>query len=144
VRARHPGRRLFGYFFFAAEEKVTRAPDARGNANGRDCGQQQARSTAPPHPTLSPNDNAVGGEGSESRAPDARGMEKGRAACTIKSEVTGFLTEAGMTSQKQKRDYAGLLPRALRAIRCANVRFPQIAAASFDLPSQSGLRWNDE
>jgi len=33
VRCR--GRRLFGYFFFAGEEKVTRAPDARGKAKGR-------------------------------------------------------------------------------------------------------------
>jgi septal ring factor EnvC (AmiA/AmiB activator) len=30
VRARHPGRRLFGYFFFAVEEKVTRSPQASG------------------------------------------------------------------------------------------------------------------
>jgi len=32
VRCR--GRRLFGYFFFAGEEKMTRAPDARGKAKG--------------------------------------------------------------------------------------------------------------
>jgi hypothetical protein len=34
-------------------------------------------------------------------------------------------------------DYARLLPRALRAIRCANVRFGI-------LPPQPSLRWNDE
>jgi hypothetical protein len=34
-------------------------------------------------------------------------------------------------------DYARLLPRALRAIRYANVR-------SGILPPQSSLRWNDE
>jgi len=33
VRCR--GRRLFGYFFFAGEEKVTRARDARGKGKGR-------------------------------------------------------------------------------------------------------------
>jgi len=31
VRARHRGRRLFGYFFFAVEEKVTRSPRASGS-----------------------------------------------------------------------------------------------------------------
>jgi hypothetical protein len=38
---------------------------------------------------------------------------------------------------KTELDYTRLLPRALRAIRCANVRFGI-------LPTQSRLRWNDE
>ena len=39
--------------------------------------------------------------------------------------------------EEQERDYTRLLPRALRAIRCANVR-------AGILPAQSGLRCNDE
>ena len=39
--------------------------------------------------------------------------------------------------QKKELDYTRLLPRALRAIRCANVRFGI-------LPTQSRLRGNDE
>jgi len=35
LRARHPGRRFFGYFLVAVDKKVTRARDARGKANGR-------------------------------------------------------------------------------------------------------------
>jgi len=42
-----------------------------------------------------------------------------------------------MTSGEQEPDYTRVLPRALRAIRYANVRFSI-------LPSQSSLRWNDE
>jgi hypothetical protein len=32
VRARHRGRHLFGYFFFAVEEKVTRSLQASGSS----------------------------------------------------------------------------------------------------------------
>ena len=44
---------------------------------------------------------------------------------------------AGMTCKTQELDYTRLLPRALRAIRCANVRFGI-------LPAQSRFRGNDE
>ena len=62
VRARHRGRRLFGYFFFAVEEKVTRAAKLSGSsclkvtrspqASGSSCfvtrAQASVRATSPP------------------------------------------------------------------------------------------------
>ena len=41
-------------------------------------------------------------------------------------------------------DYMRLLPHVHWAIRCANVRYPNIAGAMLDLPTRSRLRGDDK
>src|SRR5450755_1361762 len=92
---------------------------------GRTSATRRASQAAPEKPAARSR-GAVSGACFLTRSPPASGS----CALTIKTE--------------KDLDYMRLLSHALRAIRRANVRFPDIAGAMFDPPAQSRFRGNDD
>jgi len=143
------GRLLFGYFLLARQEKVTRS-SARGveALALQQTGQSERRNWIPAYAGMTSQGLLRRRSGSFGSTTDRTERKKELDSCLRRNdepmappqeEWKLWLLKTRKKSPKKELDYTRLLPRALRAIRYANVR----SASCLRSPAYAGMTSKD-